>query len=159
MCNPSDADATRDDPTMLRVMEFSASWGYGSCVVVNVIPVISSTPDAALAWVQRAEEWMIEGEPPTPEWGHWQRNIAHCGQMLKAAEERVCAWGNNIDNGLAKRWLQDIANSFGDIWEDEDVKPLEWLCLGTNSNGSPRHPLSRGKNRVPLDFKPVRWKP
>lgn len=39
MCNPSDADATRDDPTMRRVIEFSLAWGYGSCVVINIIPL------------------------------------------------------------------------------------------------------------------------
>lgn len=154
MCNPSVADAGRDDPTMLRVMEFSASWGYGSCVVVNVMPVISPTPDAALAWMKRAEYWMIEGDPPTPEWAHYQSNLVHCAQMIDVAAAHVVAWGNNIPPDLARRFVQDIAEMSDD---DEDLPIVNFLCLGTNANGSPRHPLSRGKNRVPSEFKPVAW--
>jgi hypothetical protein len=153
MCNPSNADATRDDPTMLRVMEFSASWGFGSCVVINIIPFISSSPDEALAWAKRADYWMIDGDPRTPEWRQWQDNIEACSAMIAAAKTHIVAWGNHADR-YAGAWLQDIAENCNP--DDCELPPIEWLCLGTNSNGSPRHPLSRGKNRVPPDFKAVR---
>lgn len=159
MCNPSDADAGRDDPTMLRVMDFSAAWGYGSCSVVNVLPCISSTPDVALEWMRRAEQWIIDGngDDPSSEWDLHRQNIVHVTQQIDAAKAHVAAWGNNIPQDLARRFLQDIAEMSDDA-DHEEMAPVEWLCLGTNSNGSPRHPLSRGKNRVPDDFKPVRWK-
>lgn len=37
------------------------------------------------------------------------------------------------------------------------ARPL--LCLATNADGSPRHPLSRGKGRIPDDVRPVPWAP
>lgn len=161
MCNPSDANGLRDDPTMWRVMEFSARWGYGSCIVVNPIPHISSTPDVALEWVRRAEMWMVDGDLPTPEWGDWQRNIAHCSRLMLLADAHVAAWGNNLAPDLVRRWMQDLAEATDDgrgggAFED-DPAPMKWLCLGTNENGSPRHPLSRGRARVPADFKAVSW--
>lgn len=35
MLNPSTADATRNDPTMVRVIDFSAAAGFTSLTVVN----------------------------------------------------------------------------------------------------------------------------
>lgn len=157
MCNPSSADAARDDPTMLRVMEFSASWGYGSCVVVNVIPIISPTPEVALSWMNRAEEWMIEGDPPTPEYEVYRDNLVHSAKQIDAAEAHIVAWGNNIPTDLAKRWLQDIAE-LGDP-DDCELPPVAFLCLGKTNSGSPKHPLARGQHRVPDNFKPIAWKP
>ncbi len=156
--NPSDADGLRDDPTMWRVMEFSAAWGFGSCVMINPIPHISSTPAAALEWVKRAEEWMIDGDLPTPEWEVYQHNLSVWIEQIDRADAYVAAWGNIVPPDFMRRWLQDVAEAVENDYDSLGLKPVEWLCLGTNSNGSPRHPLSRGKNRVPADFKPVPWK-
>lgn len=30
-------------------------------------------------------------------------------------------------------------------------------CLGTTGSGAPKHPLARGKHRIPADFAPVAW--
>lgn len=159
MCNPSEANGTRDDPTMLRVMEFSARWGFGSCIVVNVIPFISSTPEAALEWVKRAEYWMIDGDPPTPEWAQWQRNITEVGRALDGADKFVAAWGNNVPADLARRWLQDLAEGTDPDWEEgDDRKCVTWICLGKTNSGAPSHPLAHGAHRIPDDVTPTAWK-
>lgn len=30
-------------------------------------------------------------------------------------------------------------------------------CLGTTADGSPKHPLARGKHRIPADQQPMPW--
>lgn len=158
MCNPSDADATRDDPTMLRVMEFSLRWGFGSCVVVNLVPVISSTPAAAVNWakeVRRSDFYKYQN----PEWTDYVENLGHCLDMIKAATTHVAAWGNILPPDFARDWLQSIAESddeFGGI--EDDRQPVEWVCLGMTQSGAPKHPLARGKHRVPADFRAVPFK-
>lgn len=151
MCNPSNADADKDDPTMLRVMEFSSRWGFGSCVVINPIPLISSTPKEALDWIDAVGRMTYTlGEKVFEQ---WNTNMATCVEQILAAEMRVAAWGNIMPLQFVKDWWQCVVENT----PDEPGPEIFWHCLGTNKDGSPKHPLARGKNRVPADFKPIRW--
>jgi hypothetical protein len=73
-------------------------------------------------------------DPLGPEAGYWMR----C--LLEAADLKVAAWGASP---LARERAGDLmaVNSF--------------VCRGTTADGSPKHPLARGKHRVPDDFEPV----
>ena len=42
--NPSTADEEDNDSTLIRVLNFSNSWGYGSLVVINLFARISTSP-------------------------------------------------------------------------------------------------------------------
>ena len=44
LLNPSDASATRDDPTLGRLMDFAHRWGCSDLVVVNLFALVSSDP-------------------------------------------------------------------------------------------------------------------
>jgi hypothetical protein len=142
---------------MQRVMDFSLRWGYGSCIVINVVPRISPDPATALAWWRLSQRG---GEEHQVWRDQWLKNLHTCSDLIAKAEVRVAAWGNCLPVEVSDNWRQALAEiSDCDPWnDDDDVKPVEWLCLGTNANGSPRHPLSRGKNRVPDDFRAVPWK-
>lgn len=155
MANPSDADANRDDPTMQRVMDFSLRWGFGSCIVVNLVPRISPDPAMALAW------WRLSQKGGEEQHGwreQWLKNLHHCIDLIGKADAHVAAWGNCLPEEVSENWRQALAELTDCCIDEDEQKPVEWLCLGTNSNGSPRHPLSRGKNRVPDDFQPIKWK-
>ena len=163
MFGPSDADATRDDPTMLRVMEFSLRWGFGSCIVVNPIPLISSTPAAQLEWAKKTEWDWSKGMPAHPEvWEQYTDNIEHCAEAMQKAEKHVAAWGNNMDPAYLRDWMQCVAEATdagkGGGMDEGDPPPIEFICLGTTKSGAPKHPLARGKSRVPPDFTPIPWK-
>ena len=60
MTNPSDAGASRNDPTMLRVIHFTRSWGYDGCIAANLYPFIASNPKDMWAW----RRWEDNG----PDW-------------------------------------------------------------------------------------------
>jgi hypothetical protein len=132
MLNPSTADDLKDDPTMLRVMKFSQRWGYGSCLVVNLFAFRSPNPWALLA----------EDDPCGPD------NLTHVGLACHEAAMVVAAWGAGVPAG---KWHPDIGVCAGAT----DHTGL--VCLGTTANGSPLHPLARGRSRVPDDREPIEF--
>jgi len=159
MCNPSVADASKDDPTMIRVMEFSHGWGCGSCLVLNLVPLITPYPQRCLAWLKRTP-WVFEA-PPTKECEQYSDNIEICAEMLPTAQLHIAAWGNMLPRRVADHWLQHVAEhseTLHDPTEDEG-SIVEWHCLGVTKSGAPKHPLARGKHRVPDGFKPVGFTP
>lgn len=165
MLNPSVADSTKDDPTMLRVMEFSLRWGFGSCVVVNLYPFITPLPADMKKWRDGfLRDPNLEPVDDNPEWDAWRENIEHCARELTAATRCVAAWGNNADGQDLAYWLETIAWERVEILDQDpesvmDVGlPVQWVCLGTTNQGAPKHPLARGHHRVPPEFDPVPWK-
>lgn len=162
--NPSLADTTKDDPTIRREIGFSYRWGFGSMVKVNMYPIISPQPSDMLAWRKTWDEkayWENGSHPDDlSPYGAWQYNIRTINHLI--AEDAVCiaAWGNHASQDL-DYFLQNVTRNvdtsehdgFGDVGI-----PIDWQCLGTNGNGSPRHTLSRGRNRVPDDTKAVAWR-
>lgn len=168
MLNPSVADSGRDDPTMLRVMEFSLRWGFGSCVVVNIYPFITPDPREMKAWRTKVH---MTGDEMSLETTAWFDNVDHCARELSLAARRVAAWGNNADGQDLSWWLESLAvqrEGITAFMRDEREKinkimdvgrPItDWLCLGQTNQGAPKHPLARGAHRVPPDFEPVPWK-
>lgn len=101
MLNPSTADATRDDPTIRRVLGFSRAWGFGSLVVVNLFAFRTPSPEA-LALALRSG---------TDVWGPW--NLLRVEESVCTSPMVVAAWGSNplakvhqtamVIRGLAER--------------------------------------------------------
>ena len=55
MLNPSTADAEQDDPTLRRIQDWAARWGYHGVVVVNVFPFRASKPSALWRWREQTD--------------------------------------------------------------------------------------------------------
>ena len=115
MLNPSTADANADDATIRRCMAFAARWGYGGIVVGNLFALRSTDPRGLLE----------HRDPVGPENdGHLQRLAGECKTVL-------AAWGNSA-SGLP-------------LFHDRQACVKEMLrgrmqCLGTNKDGTPKHP-------------------
>lgn len=113
--NPSTADETRDDPTIRKCIGFAKLWGLGALCMVNLFAFRATAPN-----------WMKKQDNPVGE-----HNEYHIISNAKDAACVVAAWGrhgSHRNQDLAVRdWLSGIG------------VPL--LCLRTNKDGSPQHPL------------------
>lgn len=129
MLNPSTADAKVNDPTILRCIAFARAWGFASLEVVNLYALRSSTP-TALSTV-------------TDPWGPKIRR--YVVEALERCRMVVCAWGASEKAKETVPIMETVLRASG--------RPL--VCLGRSNDGSPKHPLARGKARVPNDQQPI----
>lgn len=128
MLNPSTADGTKDDPTIRRCKGFAHGWDYGRLEIVNVYGFRATDPRAMWAVHRRGED--IAGED----------NDSAIVRAVCAARGAggivVCAWGKGgtVDKTKiafhAARVAKVVKLVGGDLY-----------CLGTNGDGSPKHPL------------------
>lgn len=136
MLNPSTADALKDDPTIKRCLHFARREGCGRLDVVNLYAFRSSSPDDLYA--------TAEGfDPVGPE------NDATIAEAGRGAALIVVAWGNELPPAkrYPSRWL---APEFEErVRQVVNLLPDSLLCLGHTDGGWPKHPLARGKHRVP----------
>lgn len=110
--NPSKADERFDDPTVRRCINFARREGAGRFVMLNVYGYRSTDP-LAIGKV---------ADPNGPDNDFWLKSY------VKEADVVVAAWGRNV----TQRGEEVL----------KMVKGLNTIyCLGTNSDGSPKHPL------------------
>lgn len=113
--NPSTADETKDDPTIRRCIGFAEHWGFGALCMTNLF-----------AWRDTKPENMKKAvDPIGPECGQWLCKIADGAGMILAA------WGKDGKFTGRDRNVLSSIRAIG--------KPVH--CLGTNGDGTPKHPL------------------
>ena len=145
LTNPADADEEVDDRTALRVCAFSQRWGFQRALLVNTGPLRSPQPSDHRAWL-RAQLMRPGGLAQSPA---LRANGEAIAAARREADAIVVAWG-----------------VMGTIIEREAVKlALRTLgrarlqCLGLTEGGHPKHPLARGRHRVPIDARPQAFQP
>jgi len=145
-CNPSDADAEKDDPTSRWWNRWFSLNGFGGYDAMNLYPFCSADPAACRRIVAA-----IDG-------GHWRIrdelhfiNLPALVHAAKTAHQVFVCWG-------AIAWDADWIEY---VVEEIQFGPEPWpdlFCWGTNGDGSPKHPLARGRHRIPTDQPPVLWR-
>jgi hypothetical protein len=116
--NPSTATEKEDDPTMRRLKDFCARWGYGGFVMLNLFAFRATQPEDMKA----AEN--PEGDPD---------NVAVISKTMLDDNivAIVAAWGTHGAFNDRGKTIIDKAETCGrTLW-----------CLGKNQDGSPKHPL------------------
>lgn len=111
--NPSTADADFDDASSRKINRFTADFGYPGYDLGNVGAGRATDP----------MNWRAQPDPRGPD------NDLYLAYLAQAPLV-VVGWGNG-----APAWL---------VWRTVRIlrapgRPL--YCLGTNDNGSPKHPL------------------
>ena len=124
MCNPSNADSERNDPTILRWFHRTRLEGYGGFMICNAYGFRSPDPDAL--WLAETIGIDIVG----PE------NDSYIQYVVEQAPTILLGYGNN-----------PRADRVTDVLKLLDGADLRHLGL-TNS-GRPKHLLSRGKGWIP----------
>jgi hypothetical protein len=114
--NPSTADATKNDPTVTRCINYSKAWGYGGYVMLNLFAYRATDP----------REMKSQVDPVGIE------NDECISEVCRSVDKVILAWGNH---GKHKdRELQVVS------WFKRSCQEKAF-CLSINSNGSPSHPL------------------
>ena len=115
MLNPSQADHTKDDPTLRACLQFAQKWGYASLSVVNLFGYRTPHP----------KELKQADDPVGTE------NDAYVLQAVEKAHSVVLAWGN--EGGLLGRDRTIL----------KQLVPYQakLFCIQRNRSGHPRHPL------------------
>jgi hypothetical protein len=126
MCNPSTADAERDDPTIRRCVRFARRWGYGGIVVRNLYALRTPHPRE------------LRRHPDPIGVDNDTHLMAACGDPIT-----VCAWGS-AGPGVTERGeaVLDTLAAFG--------ADLRYLAL--TRAGAPRHPLYLPGHLTPIPF-------
>jgi hypothetical protein len=127
MLNPSKADDRINDPTIRRCIAFAKAWGYGGIVVRNLFAWRATNP---------AELVNIDDPVGPLNRDYLSRDDADC---------TIAAWGAHP---AAVGWWSGYP--FG--WQRTVIQRKSLLCLGTNANGSPKHPLYVPSSRVPIPW-------
>jgi hypothetical protein len=140
MLNPSIADHNHDDPTIRRTIHFTHSWGFAGLTVVNLYPIRTPQPANCRRWARsRTARRAL------------QRNAAIVADEAKRATLVVAAWGRCAWDA---DWIEAIIESIA----ARRKQTADFYCLGLTNSGYPKHPLARGRHRIPDDQQPVLWR-
>lgn len=136
MLNPSTADATDDDATVRRCINFAKSWGYGGIYIGNLFAYRSRYP----------KDLLSVDYPIGP------KNLMFLARMFVDSEIIVCAWGN----GKILKALEDRAKNPESI--RYYYEPLKWFrdkltFLELSKDTIPKHPLYLRGNLTPKPYK------
>jgi hypothetical protein len=133
--NPSKADASINDPSVLRMCGFARRDGYGGIILLNAYALRATDP----------VELSLHPDPVGPDNDMWIAGVAAGIRDGAVRAPFVVAWGANpMAAARVPRVMELLAG-------------IPVVCLGTTRDGSPKHPLARGRERVPDDAPLVPW--
>ena len=121
--NPSTADEREDDPTIRRCIRFAKDWGYSGILMMNAYAFRATQP----------ADMKAASDPIGP------ANDEAFGYRRTQVGLIVAAWGTHCDQQRAEQVHQALG-----------FKPV--MCLGTNKDGSPKHPLYLKASTKPQPF-------
>jgi hypothetical protein len=126
--NPSTADEIKNDPTVERQCRRASNLGFGSLVVLNCGAIRET--DSKKAWQDK--------DPIGPDnYRTIEREIEQ-----NPSASYVAAWGRPAHQfGAAKEVLALFR-----------ARNVALKCLGTNGDGSPKHPLYVGYKQELMDY-------
>jgi len=121
MLNPSTADASTNDPTIVRCVQFALFWGYDGIRVVNLVSFRATEPEHMYAWFIQQPLSVLQTHGAA----------AYAGCAKKDVAKVVVA------HGKLHYCIRNHATAV--LFEIQKVRNLHSIKL--NKDGSPAHPL------------------
>lgn len=121
--NPSTADESSDDATLVRCINFAKSWGYGSVCMANLFAFRATDPVDMKAAI----------DPVGKENNRWLK------KLYLESELAIAAWGND-------------GSFLGRSAQVKELLP-NLHCLKMNKSGEPAHPLYQPAKQKPVPMK------
>ncbi len=122
--NPSTADEHQLDPTLRRIRDFSARWGYAYFVMLNLFAWRATDPT----------DMKAAGDPVGPDNDEW---IARWSSGVDCV---MLAWG---EHGIHLGRDQAVLGF---------LDRRKTYCLERNASGQPKHPLYVSRTAAPALF-------
>lgn len=141
MCNPSFAGSDKDDPTIRTIKRLLPDTVAGF-TVVNWEPYIATNPDDLYDW---RETWGGNGTYEKIR----EVNYGLIRRLSESASIRYVAWGNLVP--LVPHTQRVIMAISCDL-----KYPL--CAFGLTKDGTPKHPMARGKSRISDGAETVVWR-
>ncbi len=136
MLNPSTADDQKDDPTIRELIYFSRLWGYGGLYIVNLFAFRAPHPI----------DMQGAPDPVGPKNNRYLREALDYARELDTP--MLAAWGDGGTFNARETWMCSNAAHHS----------VDLVCFGITRGDHPKHPMSRGKNRIARDQQPVMWR-
>lgn len=145
-CNPSTADALRDDPTSRWWNNWFQGRGFGGYEAMNLYPWCTSSPVEC----KRIAKTIDAGD-----YGRRDElqfiNLPALVKAAKAADQVFVCWGAIAWDDL---WIEHVVE---EIQSGVYPYPDLW-CWGKTNSGAPKHPLARGAHRISKDQPAMIWR-
>lgn len=145
-CNPSTADALKEDPTSRWWNAWFELFGFGAYDAANLYPFRTSSP----AECRRIVDGIDDGDWAARDGLHFT-NLPELVRLAKSADQVFVCWGAIAWDDM---WIEHVVE---EIQTGEEPWPDLW-CWGMTKAGAPKHPMARGKHRIPHDQKPILWR-
>ena len=118
--NPSTADETKDDPTLMRCIRFAQAWGYGGLIMANLFGFRATKPKHLFG----------AKDPIGPENDKWLARLSKESKLI------VGAWGNK---GSVLGRGEAVIKMFRNLY-----------ILRFTKSGHPVHPLYQPRSARPI---------
>lgn len=145
MANPSYAGADKNDPTIHSLVRLlTAVPGCGGFTVTNWEPYIATSPSDL-------HRWRDEAAKLSPELVRAIRseNLLRIRSLSVGAFVRIVAWGDIVP--ATPHTQQTVQALSLDGMQD-------LYAFGFTKSGNPKHPMARGRSRIPNGTRPMLWK-
>ena len=113
MFNPSNANESKDDPTIRRLINFSKKFNYGGFFVGNLYTNISSNPKN----IDQSQNIS-------------KKNLKILVKLINTVSDVVYAWGNSTDE---PNFLKKLVDSPMCLGKNKDGSPKHPLYIPSNS--------------------------